>query len=121
VARPLSVGQRRILLAFLALCLAYALVAVMQVVPDLIDQLNDPSWQRANSLLGLDVSPRISSRAEIPPASIGQFLFFLFLATSFISGFFVETSRRSGDLLILCAPIRSCPMRLRSDSPGAHA
>lgn len=100
VARPLSVGQSRILFAFLALCLAYALVAVMQVTPHLIDQLNDPSWQRANSLLGLDVSPRISSRAEIPPASIGHFLL---LVTSFTSGFFVGTSRRNGDLLILCA------------------
>ena len=57
-ARPLSVGQSRILFAFLALCLAYALFAGMQVAPDLIDQLNDPSWQRANSLLGLDVAPR---------------------------------------------------------------
>jgi O-antigen ligase len=99
-ARPLSVGQSRILFAFLALCLAYALVAGMQVAPDLIDQLNDPSWQRANSLLGVDVAPRISSRAEIPPASIGHFLL---LVTSFISGLFVGTSRRNGDLLILCA------------------
>jgi O-antigen ligase len=100
VANPLGVGQSRILFAFLALCLAYALVAVMQVAPHLINQLNDPSWQRANSLLGLDVSPRISSRAEIPPGSIGHFLL---LVTSFISGFFVGTSRRNGDLLILCA------------------
>ena len=44
--------------------------------------------------------PRISSRAEIPPASIGHFLLFV---TSFISGFFVGTSRRNSDLLILFA------------------
>jgi O-antigen ligase len=100
VAKPLSVGQSRILFAFLALCLAYGLVAVMQVAPHLIDQLNDPSWQRANSLLGLDLSPRISSRAEIPPASIGHLLL---LVTSFMSGFFVGTSRRNGDLLVSCA------------------
>ena len=100
VAQPLSVGQSRILFVFLALCFAYALVAVMQVAPHLFDQLNDPSWQRANGLLGLDLSPRISSRAEIPPASIGHFLL---LVTSFMSGFFVGTSRRNSDLLILCA------------------
>lgn len=57
VAQPLSVGQSRILFAFLALCFAYALVAIMQVAPHLFDQLNDPSWQRANGLLGLDLSP----------------------------------------------------------------
>jgi hypothetical protein len=100
VAQPLSAGQSRILFAFLALCFAYAFVAIVQVVPHLIDQLNDPSWQRANSLVELNASPRISSRAEIPPASIGHFLL---LVTSFVSGFFVGTARRDSDLLILYA------------------
>jgi len=100
VAQPLSAGQSRILFAFLALCFAYAFVAIVQVVPHLIDQLNDPTWQRANSLVELNASPRISSRAEIPPASIGHFLL---LVTAFVSGFFVGTSRRDSDLLILYA------------------
>jgi O-antigen ligase len=99
-AEPMSAGQCRILLAFLALCFAYALVAVVQVAPDLIDRLNDPSWRRANDLLGLNASPRISSRAEIPPVSVGHFLL---LVTSFISGFFVGTSRRNSHLLVLFA------------------
>jgi O-antigen ligase len=100
VAEPINARQSRILFAFLALCSAYALVAILQVAPRLIDQLNDPSWQRLNNLLGLNTSPRISSRAEIPPVAIGHFLLLL---TSFISGFFVGTSRRNGDLLILVA------------------
>ena len=63
---------------------------------------NDPIWQRANDLLGLDALPRISSRAEIPPLAVGHFLL---LATSFISGFFVGTSRRNSDQLILIGAI----------------
>jgi O-antigen ligase len=100
VAEPLNARQCRILFIFLALCFAYALVAILQVIPRLFDQLNDPSWQQANDLLGAGAAPRISSRAEIPPIAIGHFLLLL---TAFISGFFVGTSRRNGDLLILIA------------------
>src|ERR1700737_2748214 len=65
-AGPMSPGQGRILFVFLALCSVYASVAVVQILPHVIDRLDDPSWQRANDLLGLDVPPLISSRAAIP-------------------------------------------------------
>src|ERR1700726_858471 len=97
IATPMGAGQTRILSAFLALCFAYAIVAIVQVAPHLIDQLDDPIWQRANELLRLNALPRISSRAEIPPASIGHFLL---LVTSFMSGFFAGLPRRNGDILI---------------------
>src|SRR3954468_22103732 len=71
-AEPLSAAQRRVLFAFLALSSAYALVAIVQVAPHLIEQLNDPIWRQANGALGLDTLPRISSRAEIPPEAIGH-------------------------------------------------
>ncbi len=96
-AAPMSAGQSRIWFGFLALCGIYALVAIVQVVPNVVEQLNDPSWRRANDLLGLDAMPRISSRAEIPPVAAGHFLLF---AASFISGFSVGTSRRNSDRLI---------------------
>src|ERR1700704_3966463 len=96
-AVPMGAGQSRILFGFLALCGLYALVAIIKIPPHLVDQLNDPSWQRANDLLGLNASPRISSRAEIPPLAVGHFLLF---ATSFISGFFIGTSRDNSDRLI---------------------
>ena len=96
-AGPISPGQGRILFVFLALCCVYASVAVVQILPHVFDRFNDPSWQRTNDLLGLDVSPRISSRAEIPLDSIGHFLLFV---TSFISGFFIGTSRRNSDILV---------------------
>jgi len=94
---PLSAAQRHVLYAFLALSSAYALVAIVQVAPHLIEHLDDPIWRRANGVLGLDALPRISSRAEIPPEAIGHFLLFV---TSFVSGFLVATSRRNGDMLI---------------------
>jgi O-antigen ligase len=100
VAAPMSAGQSRIWFGFLALCGIYALVAIVQVVPNVVEQLNDPSWRRANDLLGLDALPRISSRAEIPPVAAGHFLLF---AASFISGFSVGTSRRNSDRLIQIA------------------
>jgi O-antigen ligase len=96
-AAPMDTGQSRILFGFVALCGVYALVAVIQITPHVVDHLNDPSWRQANALLGLDALPRISSRAEIPPLAVGHFLLF---ATSFISGFFIGTSRRNGDSLI---------------------
>jgi O-antigen ligase len=93
----LGVTQRRVLFAFLALAAAYALVAIVQVAPHLIERLDDPIWTRASELLGFNASPRISSRAQIPPDAIGHFLL---LVTAFVSGFLVATSRRNGDLII---------------------
>jgi O-antigen ligase len=97
VAEPVGAAQARLLVVFLAVCCAYALVAIVQVVPHAIDQLNDPVWQRAKDLLGLDLSPRISGRAELSPISIGHFLLLL---TSFLSGFFIGTSRRDADRMV---------------------
>jgi hypothetical protein len=97
LAEPLGAAHVRLLLVFLALCCAYALVAIVQVVPHAIDPLNDPVWQRARDLLGADLSARISSRADISPVAIGHFLLFV---TAFLSGFFVGASRRNGDMLV---------------------
>jgi len=97
VAAPMDTGQSRVLFGFFALCGIYTLVAIVQITPHVVDQLNDPSWRQANDLLGLDALPRISSRAEMPPLAVGHFLLF---ATSFISGFFIGTSRRNSDSLI---------------------
>jgi O-antigen ligase len=97
VATPMATGQSRILLGFLALCGIYALVAIVQITPHAVDQLNDPAWRRASELLGLDALPRISSRAELPPLAVGHFLL---LATSFIGGFFIGISRHNTDRLI---------------------
>jgi O-antigen ligase len=96
-AVPMDTGQSRILFGFFVLCGIYTLVAIVQITPHVVDQFNDPSWRQANDLLGLDASPRISSRAEMPPLAVGHFLLF---ATSFISGFFIGTSRRNSDSLI---------------------
>src|SRR5882724_1664130 len=54
VAAPMDAGQSRLLFGFVALCGIYALVAIIQITPHLADELNDPSWRRANNLLGLD-------------------------------------------------------------------
>jgi O-antigen ligase len=97
MAAPLEARQARILSVFLAACFLYALVALIQVTPHLLDRLDDPIWRRTNELLGLNVGSRISSRAEIPPVAIGHFLLLL---TSFLSGFFVGTSRRNADTLV---------------------
>jgi O-antigen ligase len=97
VAAPMDTGQSRVLFGFFALCGIYTLVAIVQITPHVIDQLNDPSWRQANDLFGLDALPRISSRAEMPPLAVGHFLLF---ATSFISGFFIGTSRRNSDSLV---------------------
>jgi O-antigen ligase len=95
---PVGTSQSRVLLGFLCMCSLYGLVAIIQITPHVVDQLDDPIWQRARELLGPNVSPpRISSRAEIPSASIGHFLLF---ATSFMSGFFAGTSRGNSDKLI---------------------
>jgi O-antigen ligase len=94
--KPLNASQRRILYAFLAMCGTYALVAVVQIAPDFIAGLDDPIWQRASKLLGTNFPSRISSRAEIPLLAVGHFLV---VVTSFMSGFFVGTSRRDSDIL----------------------
>jgi O-antigen ligase len=94
---PMNKGQLRILLGFLALCGCYLLVGILQILPHAIDQLNDPNWQKTNDLLGLNISPRISSRAQIPPLAAGHFLLFVM---SFVNGFVVGTSRRNTDKLV---------------------
>jgi O-antigen ligase len=96
-SQPVDVSQIRLLTVFLAVCCVYALVAIVQVVPHAIDQLNDPIWERAKDLLGLDLPPRISGRAEISPISIGHFLL---LVTSVLNGFFVGLSRRDTGRLV---------------------
>jgi O-antigen ligase len=93
----MQTGQSSLFYAFLGLCGVYGIVSIIQVVPLGLDQLNDPSWRRADELLGLGVLPRISSRAEIPPLAAGHFLLFV---TSFISGFCIGTSRRNSDKVI---------------------
>jgi O-antigen ligase len=95
-ARSVNVWQRRVLYGFLIVCGAYAVVAVLQVTPDFIPSLGDPIWRRASELLGTDFPSRISSRAEIPMVAVGHFLI---AVTSFMSGFFVGTSRRDSDVL----------------------
>lgn len=99
-ALPIHSAQRSLLLGFLALCGAYAAVAVIQVVPGLLDRLDDPIWQRVNQLLPVRVLPRISARSEIPAATTGHFLL---AVTSFASGVFVGSSRRNSDILIAAA------------------
>ncbi len=92
----MGVKQTRVLYAFISVCVIYSLAALIQVSPNLITPLNDPIWARASELLGLDVLPRISSRADVPQVAAGHFLL---LVTSFISGFSIGTSRRDSDKL----------------------
>jgi O-antigen ligase len=97
VAKPMNVWQWRVLYIFLAVCAAYAIVAVLQVAPDLIDRFDDPIWHRASTLLETSLPSRISSRSEIPPVIVGHFLL---VVTSFISGFFIGVSRSDSDALM---------------------
>jgi O-antigen ligase len=99
-AKPVEPAQGRILWIFLGICAAYASVALVQVAPGFIGQLDDPIWLRVNDLLGLQLPSRISARAEIPPEAIGHFLL---LVTAFASGFFAATSRRNSDILFTSA------------------
>ena len=96
-APSMQSAQGGLLLGFVVLCGVYALVAALQIIPHAIGPLDDPIWLRANESFGLDALPRISSRAAIPSLAIGHFLLF---AASFVSGFLVGTSRRSGEKLI---------------------
>jgi O-antigen ligase len=97
VVVPIGARQKRVVLVFLAICCAYALVAIIQVVPNLNASLADPIWQRASELLKTDLGVRISARAELSPVVIGHFVL---LVTSFLSGVFIGTSRRSSDTLV---------------------
>jgi O-antigen ligase len=100
VSVPLNIGQARVVWAFLSVCLIYAIVAVIQVVPGVFTSLDDSIWQRANDVLGTHVEPRISSTAQIPPLAVGHFLL---AVTAFLSGFFAGTSRRSVSRIISAA------------------
>ena len=100
VSVPLNIGQARVVWTFLSVCLIYAIVAVIQVVPGVLTSLDDSIWQRANDVLGTHVEPRISSTAQIPPLAIGHFLL---VVTAFLSGFFAGTSRRSVSRIISAA------------------
>jgi O-antigen ligase len=102
VSAPLNKVQLRILAAFLAVCLVYATVAVVQVIPHFLVQFDDPIWRRSNELLGTAISPRIAGTTEIPPVAVGHFLL---LVTSFLSGFFAGTSRRNATALMLAASL----------------
>jgi O-antigen ligase len=93
----LETDQRRLFFLFLALCCLYALISIVQITPNAIGSLDDPIWAGASRVLGIDLLPRMSSRAAIPAVAIGHFLLF---ATSFVSGFYVGTSLRNGDKLI---------------------
>src|SRR5262245_3580660 len=73
VSVSVAIVQAGIVWAFLGVRLAYAVVAVSEVVPQLLASLDDPIWQRANGVLGTHVAPRISGSAEIPPLAIGHF------------------------------------------------
>lgn len=96
-ATILETNQRRLFFVFLGLCCLYALISTVQITPNAIGRLNDPIWARASEVLGVDMLPRISSRATIPAVAIGHFLLF---ATSFVNGFYAGTSLRNGDKLI---------------------
>ena len=98
----LASGQSRILLAFLLICTAYALISILQVIPLHVDSLTDPIWKRANEILGTDVAPRISSRAEIPYLAIGHMMAF---AAAFVNGLFIGTSRTASMKLLKLAEI----------------
>ena len=97
VTADMGTAQRRVLLAFLALCGLYGLIGIVQIIPTTFRQLNDPIWHRAGEALGIDMLSRISSRAEIPSVAVGHLLLF---ATSFVNGFCLGTSRRDCEKLI---------------------
>jgi O-antigen ligase len=100
LALPMARAQNNILVVFVILCAVYGLVCIVQITPNLFSGLNDPIWDQAKSVLGIDAAPRISSRSEIPPLAAGHFLLF---ATALINGFCVGTSSRSAETLIKIA------------------
>jgi O-antigen ligase len=100
LGKPLSRNQSRVVAVFLALCGSYLLLALLQLCPRLFGSLNDPLWQKAGERLGLDLAPRISSRAELPHVAVGHFLLQIM---AFLNGVFTGTSRRNADTLVLTA------------------
>lgn len=98
---PLNSSQAKLLVSFLAVCLVYGAIALIQVAPDWLSQWNDPIWQRLASVFPGEAG-RISSRAEIPPLALGHFLLF---ATAFVSGFYVGTSQTQTKRLVLVITI----------------
>jgi O-antigen ligase len=100
LARQTNVWQRRALYTFTGICIAYAVLAAIQIAPNLIAGLDDPIWQRASKLLEINLPSRVSGRAEIPPVAIGHFLL---VVTSFVNGFLVGTSRRDSGVLSVVA------------------
>jgi O-antigen ligase len=99
-AAPINAAQRWIVVGICLLAAAYAAVALLQVLPSPLSGDSDSIWLRPKELLGLDVAPRISSRAEIPPIAIGHFLI---AVTSLLCGFFAGVSRRNADRLVTAA------------------
>ena len=92
----LELGQTRILMVFCAACGLYGAVSIIQIAPDAIIGLGDEIWRKSGDLLSLNLMPRISSRARIPPLAIGHALLF---AAAFINGFCVCTSGNGADKL----------------------
>lgn len=100
VSVTLNIAQVRVVWAFLGICLIYAVVAVIQIIPHLLPGIDDPIWQRANAVLGTNATPRISSTAEIPPQAIGHFLL---AVTAFLSGLFAGSSKHGASRIISVA------------------
>jgi O-antigen ligase len=100
LATPLNAVQTRVMIAFLCIAGEYALVAALQVVPNVLPGVTDPIWVQSSRLLGIDTAPRISGTAEISTIAVGHFLL---LVTAFLSGFWSGTSRRNASTLIFSA------------------
>src|SRR5580704_11708470 len=47
ITKAINAGQQRVLFTFIAIAVAYALVAAVQIVPHFISRLDDPIWMRA--------------------------------------------------------------------------
>jgi O-antigen ligase len=92
LSQPIGSRQLRVLVAFLTLCALYGVVAIVQISRIPVESLVDPIWRQAQQGAGLNVTPLVSSRAQIPPLAIGHFLLF---ATAFVSGFCIGISGRS--------------------------
>lgn len=94
---PMNRRQSRLLLVFLALYVVYGLICFVQITPYVFQKLDDPIWLKAQDLLGIEASPRISSRANIRPRAVGHALLF---AMAFMNGFCIGTSRRNSETLV---------------------
>jgi hypothetical protein len=96
----LNAAQTRVIITFLCVCSGCALVAAIQVAPDILPSFADPIWRQSGRLLGTVTAPRISGTAEISALAVGHFLL---LVTAFLSGFWSGTSRRNARTLIFSA------------------